>query len=94
MQPAGVVWFGCGVEVCAGGVKLGGIGVGAATDLHNAGDAGLGAAGVVEEGQVAYLHGVAHEVAGLVVAHAYPGDGLLRVGYQVVNAAVGGFRLH
>src|SRR5690606_19214322 len=60
--------------------------------LGNAVNAGHLGVGMVEEHLVAHLHAVAHEVAGLVVAH--PGPGFGADPFQVVDREVLGFGLH
>src|SRR5262249_45473645 len=62
------------------------VGVGRRRDARDAGDAGLGAARVVEEDLVADPHVLEHEVARLEVAHAEPGGGLARSRGEVVDA--------
>ncbi|MCW5655593.1 MAG: WYL domain-containing protein [Hydrogenophaga sp.] len=86
-QPAWGIGLGGGVVVGGLGVELGGVGAGAGGYAGYAGDAGFGATGVVEEHAVAEAHGVAHEVAGLVVAYAGPGHGGVGGGQRVVDGA-------
>jgi hypothetical protein len=62
---------GLGVEVVAGGVQGGWVGVGGADDAGNPGDARFGTAGVVKEELIARLH-AAQEVARLVITHPIP----------------------
>ncbi len=63
-------------------------------DAYDARNAWLGAARVVEEGEIADLHLVAHEVPRLVIAHAEPSDRLLRHRREVVDRNLVGLRLH
>ena len=58
----------------------------ATTNDLDAGNAGLGAAGMIKEGQVAFPHVIAQEVAGLVVAHPVPVFGAFRPGLEMFKA--------
>jgi hypothetical protein len=62
--------------------------------LGEAGDAGDFATGVVEEDLVAGAHGVAEEIAGLVVADAVPGGGGVGAGLEVGEAEDVGLGFH
>ena len=93
-QPARVVCRGLGIVVRRCGVELGGVGAGAAGHAGQTGNAGLGAAGVIEQHAVTHLHRIAHEVAGLVVAHAGPGHSRAGRGQSVVDGALVRLGLH
>lgn len=72
-QPAWVVRRGLGVKVIRRGDELSGIWVGGfGGDGGEADDAGRLAIGVIEEDVIALVHGIAHEVAGLIITHALP----------------------
>ena len=72
--------------------KLGFIRIRFGTDLADAGNTRLGAAGVVKEGKIANLHRIAHEIARLIVAHAEPGHSLRRG--QIIDRHLVRFGLH
>src|SRR5690606_28925709 len=82
---------GLGIVVVAFGIQRGRVGVDRPGDPRDAGDAWLGAAGVVEEEQVADLH-AAHEVACLIVAHPIPARPAELL--QVSDGQFVGFRFH
>lgn len=82
---AGIVGWMRGISRC-------GVGVGRAGHLGDARNARHLAARVVEQHPVAHHHRVAHEVASLIVAHAFPGCGAIAL--QVVDAVFVGFGLH
>ena len=83
-----------GIVVLACRVELRSVGIGQPRDLDDARDAGLRAAGVVEESQIAAPHIVAHEVARLIVAHAPPCGGLARCGREVIDPEHVRLRFH
>jgi hypothetical protein len=93
MLPAGGFWLRFGIEVFALRIKLRGIGVGQAADFHDASDTGPGAGGMVEEREIAQAH-LAHEIAGLVVAHTRPRHGLIRQAGEIVDGAFIGLAFH
>lgn len=84
--------LGVGIKVGAGRIELGGVRVGSAADLGEAGDAGLGAGRVIEEHAIAGLHLVAHEVARLVVPDPGPWQGASPL--QVEDGSLVGLGLH
>src|SRR5262245_54220666 len=75
-------------------VEGGGVGIRLADDLHDACDSRHGAARVIEEGQVALLHVVTHEITYLVVAYAIPSRRLALRRGERVDAEALGFGLH
>jgi hypothetical protein len=88
-DPARILLRGLRIEVLAAVLELRRIRIGAAGHAGDAGHAGHRAAGVVEQDAVAGLHLVAHEVAGLVVAHAEPGErlsGALRTSSKLTSS--------
>src|SRR5450631_2827307 len=91
VHPAGCIACRFRVEVGAFLVELRLVGIRRLADLHYARNTGLGAARVVEECEIADLHLVAHEVPGLVIPHAVPGDRLFRHAGEVVDRDVIGF---
>jgi hypothetical protein len=93
MLPARSFWFGFGIKVFALRIKLRGIGVDQAADFHDACDAGLWAGGMVEKCEIAQAH-FAHEITGLVVAHACPSHGLERQAGEIVDGAFIGLAFH
>jgi len=94
LEPARLGWRRFGVVIGAGRVELRGVAGQAAHQARQAGDARLRAGRVIEQHAVAGLHGVAHEIAGLVVAHAGPGQRLARCRSQVIDRSLVGLTLH
>src|SRR5690606_25253995 len=84
--PARLVRSAFRVEIGTVRVELGGIGIGGAADFGNAGDAGLLAAGVVNQYPVTRRCQVAQVVARLVVADAIPATAAAGLRGQVSNA--------
>src|SRR3989338_959622 len=94
IEPARLFRRGLGVEVFAVAVELRRVGINAAADPDDAGDARLLAVGMVEQRAVADPHLVAHEVARLVVAHAVPCDSMVWHRSEIINAAIRWFGFH
>jgi len=93
-EPAGRFGLARRIEIGRRGVKLGGVYLDAGRDPRNAHHTGLRTTGVVEQHPIAHLHAVAHEIAGLVVAHAGPAHGGVGHGQHVVNRGLGGLGFH
>jgi len=72
-HPARPLGTGFGVEVFRCRIELRGIRIRRATDPGDPDHAGWRGIGMVEQGEIAGLHRVAHEVPRLVVAHPVPG---------------------
>ena len=94
VHPARIFHRRGGIEIFALLVKLRRVGVGMAHHLRQPCDTRLRATGVIEQHAVSNAHAIAHEVAGLIIAHTIPRHGLLRFGRQVVNRHIGGFGFH
>ena len=89
-EPARVVGGAFGIEVLAVRIPTGVIGVGFPHHGDGADDGGVEVA-VVEKRPVPQLHLVAHQVAGLIVAHSVPALGLARCVFEVLQREIVGF---
>ncbi len=92
-EPSGMIGGGFRVEVIALRIPGGYVRIRCPADLHDPGNAGLGAIGMVKEPQFAHFHGL-HKIAGLVVAHPIPGLGLPGAFFQVAERKDVRLRLH
>ena len=93
-EPAGILLRALGVVVLAFRIELQLVRVDVRGNSGDARNAGLGTARVVEEHSVADRHVVAHEVPGLIVSDAEPGDPAAGSGERVVDGALAGFAFH
>lgn len=93
-EPAGILLRALGVVVLAFRIELQLVRVDVRGNSGDARNARLGTARVVEEHSVADRHVVAHEVPGLIVSDAEPGDPAAGSGERVVDGALAGFAFH
>lgn len=93
-QPARIIGTRFGVMIRTLAIELRRVGIAGAGYFRNAGDAGFGATGVIEQDAIADLHLIAHEVTRLIVAHTRPRHSLILGRQRIIDAGFIGFGFH